>query len=170
MTPAAKWKIARIALTFLHLMPGWILFTWSLDPGSLLLGAVFSIAIALRTYGLFFDETEAHRRSALPRVHMFAAHTVYLLCRMYASSFVMLALLFTRRINPRVVHFRTRLKSDIARVALSNSITMTPGTVTLGLDDDHLVVHWLDAKTTHSRHAGELISGFFESILKRIWI
>ncbi|HSV93517.1 MAG TPA: Na+/H+ antiporter subunit E, partial [Desulfobacterales bacterium] len=59
--------------------------------------------------------------------------------------------------------------SDIARVTLANAITITPGTVTLGLDDDHLVVHWLQARTTHSRRAGELVKGPFEALLRRVF-
>jgi multicomponent Na+:H+ antiporter subunit E len=74
------------------------------------------------------------------------------------------------KIDPGIVHFRTRLKSDLARVILTNSITLTPGTITLDLNDDHLVVHWLDAKTSHSGYAGEMIKGRFERMLKRIWI
>ena len=72
--------------------------------------------------------------------------------------------------NPRVVHFRTRLKSELARVVLANSITLTPGTLTLDLDNDHLIVHWLDAKTIHSHYAAGLIKGHFESWLERIWM
>jgi multicomponent Na+:H+ antiporter subunit E len=89
---------------------------------------------------------------------------------MYAASFKVLYLICRRKINPRIVHFRTKLTTDIARVILTSSITLTPGTITLDLTDDHLIVHWLDAKTTHSRHAGDLIKGGFEKFLQRIWI
>jgi multicomponent Na+:H+ antiporter subunit E len=74
------------------------------------------------------------------------------------------------RANPGVVHFRTRLRADIARVALTNAITLTPGTITLDLDEDHVIVHWLDARTTHSRYAGELIKGAYERLLGKIWV
>jgi multicomponent Na+:H+ antiporter subunit E len=37
------------------------------------------------------------------------------------------------------------------------------------LDDDHLIVHWLDARTTHSKYAGKLVKGTYEQVLKRIW-
>ena len=82
---------------------------------------------------------------------------------MYAASFRVLYNIIRGNINPRIVHFRTRLKSDTARVILANSITLTPGTITVDLDDDHLIVHWLNAKTTHSRHAGDLIKGKMEN-------
>ena len=89
---------------------------------------------------------------------------------MYVASFKVLFNVIRGNINPRIVHFRTRLKSDLARVILANSITLTPGTITVHLDDDHLIVHWLDAKTTHSKRAGEMIKSQFEALLKKIFI
>ena len=49
----------------------------------------------------------------------------------------------TIRVEPRLVFFRTHLRSNIARVALANSITLTPGTITVSLNDDMFCVHCL---------------------------
>ncbi len=46
-------------------------------------------------------------------------------------------------INPRMVEYRTRLSTLGGRVALSNAITLTPGTLTVRLDEDTLLVHAL---------------------------
>lgn len=46
--------------------------------------------------------------------------------------------------EPTLVRFRTDLKSDIARVILANSITLTPGTITVTLEEDEYLVHCLD--------------------------
>ncbi|MBN1687069.1 MAG: Na+/H+ antiporter subunit E [Spirochaetales bacterium] len=151
-------------------MAGWLLFTGSVEPVSLALGFGFSSLIALWTYGLFFEEQEAERRSLIPRVHLFLVFVLVLLFKMYVASFRVLWYIIRGRVNPEIVHFRTRLKSDTARVMLANAITMTPGTVTIDLDQDHLIVHWLEAKTTHSGYAGRLIKGSFEKLLKWIWI
>jgi multicomponent Na+:H+ antiporter subunit E len=43
-----------------------------------------------------------------------------------------------------IVHVHARLKTETARVILANSITLTPGTITVSLTDDHLLVHCLD--------------------------
>jgi multicomponent Na+:H+ antiporter subunit E len=88
---------------------------------------------------------------------------------MYLSSIQMLAALIRGKANPRVVHFRTRLKTDLARMVLANSITFTPGTITLDLNDDHLTVHWFLASTRHSRAAGDIVKGKFEDRLRRVW-
>ena len=48
-------------------------------------------------------------------------------------------------IDPVIVRVRTRLASDVARTTLANSITLTPGTVTLDVDGDDLIVHAITA-------------------------
>lgn len=47
-------------------------------------------------------------------------------------------------VEPVIVEFRTRLKTRLGRVILANSITLTPGTITISLEGDELVVHCLD--------------------------
>lgn len=170
MRVSTTWKMVRIALTTLYLMVGWVLFTGTIAPASLLMGVGFSLFIALLTYSMFIDEYEAQRRSLLPRVHWFVVFMLVLVYKMYIASFEVLLNVLRGNINPRIVHFRTSLKSDVARVMLANAITLTPGTMTLNIDDDHLIVHWLDAKTLHSKYAGELIKGDFEALLKRVFI
>jgi len=160
----------RIAITFVSLMAGWLLFTWSLDAASLAAGTAACLIVSIRTYNLFIDETEAGRREHIPRPDMLALFIVALIFNMYAASFRVALDIMHGRIKPGVVHFRTRLRTDIARVALANAITLTPGSITLAMDDDHIIVHWLHAHTTHSRLAGELIKGTYERLLKHVWL
>lgn len=164
-----RWSLVRFLITFFSLFAGWLLFTWSLDIGSLLAGFLASLLVSLATWRIFVDESEAGRRAHLPRPHYLLAFGAVLVFSMYAASFRVLWSILRGNINPGIVHFRTRLRSDIARVALSSSITLTPGTITLDLSDDHLVVHWLDSVTTHSRYAGELIKGTHERLLSKVW-
>lgn len=165
-----KWKIVRIFLTTSYLMVGWILFTGTLALFSLLLGLIFSLCVALLTYSVFIEEKEAARRALLPRIYLLFIYLAVLVFEIYLASFKMALAIVTGDINPRVVHFRTKLRSELARVILANSITLTPGTLTLDLDEDHLIVHWLNAKTIHSHYAGRLIKGHFETWLRRIWV
>jgi len=165
-----RWAFIRFIITFLTMAGGWLLFTWSIDPGSLLAGAAASLVVASLTYTIFVEEQEAGRRAHLFRPHMMIVFLLVLVFNMYVASFQVLYRIIRGKINPGVVHFRTHLKTDIARVAMTSAITLTPGTITLNLDDDHLVVHWLDTRTTHSRYAGELIKGTYEKLLKRVWL
>jgi multicomponent Na+:H+ antiporter subunit E len=170
MTVRTKWAIVRFGITTVTLMLGWLLFTWSLDLGSVLAGLGASVLVALLTYPIFIEETEAGRRSHLPRIHFLLIFLAVLIFNMYLASFQVLWQVIRGRYSPGVVHFRTRLRTDIARVALTSAITLTPGTVSILLDDDHLIVHWLNSRTTHSRYAGKLIKGTYEELLKRVWL
>ena len=50
----------------------------------------------------------------------------------------------SRLIDPKIVRFKSKLKKDIARVTLANSITLTPGTITVRCEDGEFYVHALD--------------------------
>ncbi|MFW5742697.1 MAG: Na+/H+ antiporter subunit E [Spirochaetota bacterium] len=169
MTRWSRWNIVRVAVTTAYLVLGWLLFTWDLSTGSLALGLIHSTIVALVTFPVFVESDEAARRSHLPRVELLGVFVLVLVFNMYVASFKVLWQILRGRINPGVVHFRTRLRTDIARVALTSSITLTPGTITLYLDDDHLIVHWLDARTTHSKYASKLVAAPYERLLRRIW-
>lgn len=170
MESIARWNITRFILTTLYLWFGWLLFSWSIAPRTLLLGLIHSTVIALLTYRIFIEHDEVARRSHVPRIPVLLLYVLHLVFQMYIASFRVLWQILRGRINPGVVHFRTRLRSDVARLALTSSITLTPGTITLLLDDDHLIVHWLDARTSHSRYAWSLVAESHERLLKRIWI
>ena len=60
------------------------------------------------------------------------------------AAVIRLILSPTLEVEPELHTFRTRLKTDAARVALANSITLTPGTITCSLEDDVFCVHALD--------------------------
>ena len=77
-------------------------------------------------------------------------------------------------INPGIVKVPTAMKSDYGLAAVSNSITLTPGTITMETAEDengqnYLYVHWIDVKETDPEKAGEAIKGTMEKALKEVW-
>jgi multicomponent Na+:H+ antiporter subunit E len=64
------------------------------------------------------------------------------------ANIALLRIVFSRtiKIEPCIIYFRTPLRTNVAQVALANSITLTPGTVTVGLEDNVFFVHCLDRK------------------------
>lgn len=51
-----------------------------------------------------------------------------------------------KEVEPRLVYFKSPVDSDIGKVILSNSITLTPGTITCGVGEDLFCVHALDGQ------------------------
>ena len=72
-------------------------------------------------------------------------------------------------INPGIVVIKTGLKSDIAKMSLANSITLTPGTFTLGIIGDNLLIHWIDVQAEEVEGATEAIGERFEKYLRVIF-
>ena len=67
------------------------------------------------------------------------------------------------QLEPAVVHFTTTLNSTFARILLANSITLTPGTITVSLNDNEYVVHCLDKELAQG-----IDSSIFVKLLERI--
>ena len=169
MDIVTKWKLWRIAVTSVYLMIGWLIFSWSFDLHSLLLGFIFSVSISFISYDYFIDESEVFLKDVIPRIDLILLYVLVLLIKVYLASFDVVYRVITMKINPGEIRIRTRLKSDLARVFLANSITLTPGTVTVDIKDDYLYVHWLSTRTTNVIYAGEIIKGHFELWLGRIF-
>ena len=73
-------------------------------------------------------------------------------------------------IKPGIVKIKTNLRSPEALTALANSITLTPGTMTVDITDDgYLYIHWLCVRSTDMEEATEIIARRFETFIGRIF-
>jgi len=72
-------------------------------------------------------------------------------------------------IKPGIVIIKTGLKSDIAKMILANSITLTPGTFTLDIVGDTLLIHWINVRAENITEATEIIGEKFEKYLRVIF-
>ena len=68
-----------------------------------------------------------------------------------------------KEVEPRLVYFKSPVGSDIGKVILSNSITLTPGTITCGVGDDLFCVHALDG-----RYAGGMDDSVFVTEIRKL--
>ena len=74
-------------------------------------------------------------------------------------------------IKPGIVKLKTTLKSETGLTFLANSITLTPGTLSVDIDQKNgfLYVHWIDVKDKDTEAATRIIVERFEKILRRIF-
>jgi multicomponent Na+:H+ antiporter subunit E len=74
-------------------------------------------------------------------------------------------------IKPGIVKVKTRLKSDTGLTFLANSITLTPGTMSVDIDREngYLYIHWINVKSADVEKATEIIVSRFEKILEKIF-
>lgn len=68
-------------------------------------------------------------------------------------------------INPGIVKVPTDIKNDFGKLVLANSITLTPGTLSLDVEDGHVLVHWVNVKGSTEEEYKKEISQDFDKIL-----
>ncbi|MBN1576283.1 MAG: Na+/H+ antiporter subunit E [Chitinispirillaceae bacterium] len=76
-----------------------------------------------------------------------------------------------RPIKPGIVKVKTRLKSETGLTFLANSITLTPGTMSVDLDEENgiIYIHWINVVSTDIDEATERIVSRFERVLAKIF-
>lgn len=72
-------------------------------------------------------------------------------------------------IKPGIIIIKTELKQDIAKMILANSITLTPGTFTLDIKGDELLIHWIYVYSENEKEATRIIGNKFEKYLKVVF-
>ena len=123
----------------------WVIFNGRLTLeialfGFAVAGAVFAFVCRFMDYSLK-KELRFYRL-----VPAFAQYLYYLVKEIVLANVAVSRMILTRKeeMEPVLVHVHTDLKSETARVILANSITLTPGTITVSLTEDKLLVHCLD--------------------------
>jgi multicomponent Na+:H+ antiporter subunit E len=147
----------------------WLALTLSLDAQELLVGAAVCLVLSLLLHPRYL-------RLGLPpltikRLAFFAVYLVVLLWEIIKANFdVAYRVIHPRMpIEPGVVVIRTELRSDIAKMILANSITLTPGTFTLDVIGDRLLIHWISVQAESVEEATELVGERFERYLRVIF-
>ena len=153
----------------------WIILTWPFSEGTVDLQLTVAGLIASVIVAVLFHEIlprEHHIFVSPVRIFWFLAYLpVFFFYVLKANLDVVYRALHPRMpINPGIVKIKTNLKTESAITALANSITLTPGTLTVDLTDDgFLYIHWINVKSTETEEATKLIAHKFEWFLKRIF-
>ena len=127
----------------------WIVLSGKLDGFHLSIGIVSSIAISLGTHRLLMlppaiASQSVHPIAAHPWLRLLA-YMPWLMWQIVMSSLQIAYVVLHPRmpIRPRLIHVQARLPHALARLTLANSITMTPGTVTIDVQGDDFLIHVL---------------------------
>ncbi len=159
----------RILPASLLLLFAWILMTGSTQPEELATGALAAIAVAVISLPSL-RLLEDIRWSLLLPWHLL--HYLGVFFRALIESNIDMA---RRVISPRLpiypamVEIHTELHSPLGRLLLANSITLTPGTLSVDVNEDRLRVHWIDARGAEELAAAtRAIAARFERPLQRM--
>jgi len=123
----------------------WVVFngrlTWEI--------AFFGVAVAAAVFAFvcrFMDYSLQKELCFYRRMPVFFQYLYCLVKEIVTANIAVCRMILTRKeqMEPVIVHVHAALKTETARVILANSITLTPGTITVSMTEDDLLVHCLD--------------------------
>ena len=157
--------LARLLLAAL-LVVIYIVWTGSADRSDV---AVMSAAALL--VSVFFSKTRRMPRITPVKVAWSIAYVFYLFVAIIKANFDVASRIVRPKIplNPGIVTVRTKLSTPLGRTVLANSITLTPGTLSVEMKGDILYVHWIDVASTDREEATAVIVSGFEKYLEVIF-
>ena len=141
---------ARFFLTFLVMFTVWIVFSGRFDGFHLILGVISCAIIALLSADLLFP-LPVNRGLPFLWLRMIR-YLPWLFYQIFRANLHVMYLVFHPRmmelIDPHIIEFNSDLASDVARTTFANSITLTPGTITVNVTAlGKFSVHCIDTES-----------------------
>ena len=130
---------------FIFLFAMWIVFNGRITAETVLLGLLFSAAV-FAFLCRFLDHSLKKELGLLKLSGLLARYLCVLVAEIVKATCGACRYIVSPTLphDPLICKFRTPLKTDIARVVLANSITLTPGTISVPVEGDRYCVHCLD--------------------------
>ena len=138
----------------------WLIFNGKVTLEIVLFGIGLAIAVYMFCWK-FLDYSPKKELVALRILPQGIGYFFVLVVEVIKANVAAISLIVSPKyeVEPVLVTFRTDLKTDMARTVLANSITLTPGTITVELTEDEFKVHCLDK---------EMAEGINESIFVKL--
>ena len=158
----------RKLILFVVLFGLWLLLVWSLRPQDVWVGFGLALVIALVFGSVFLNEPK--HWFTPKRWVLFLCYVPYFLyyCVRANVDVAYRVIHPDLPIRPGIVKVRTRMKSELAKTFLANSITLTPGTLTVDIQGQHLYVHCINIPEDDEGWARQIVERF-EPLLSEIF-
>ena len=142
----------------------WIIFNGNITLEILIFGVVIA-AVMLAFMCKFMDYSLKKELNVYKKSIWFFVYVGLLIREIIKSNLAIIPRILTveEEMEPVIVKFRTSLKSDFTRMLLANSITLTPGTITISLEEDEYTIHCLDTSLAEGLENSDI-----EKALKRL--
>ena len=148
-----RFAVVPFALTFFIMFFFWVLFSGKFDAFHISLGIGSSLIVAALSKDLLFPSRI--KPGFIICWLRFASYTPWFFYQIFLANLHILYLIFHPRmmelIDPKIIEFDSKLKSDLSRTTFANSITLTPGTITINVSVlGKFRVHCIDEKSGRS--------------------
>ncbi len=142
----------------------WIILGQKLTFEALIIGVAVSCMVFQFNKDKF-NKKSINKINSFKKMKYLIWYLIVLVKEIVIANFHVAAVVLNPRIelNPKVVTFKTKLKGDMLKTIFANSITLTPGTLTVKMEEDTLTVHCLKEE-----YVKDIIDSKFEKILMKV--
>ena len=155
-------------LIFFLLFVNWIVFSGKFDAFHLGLGVISCAVVGWLSQDLLYVDRKKSMPARLQEAFAFLKYIPWITWEVVKANLHVFKLAMTKagyeEMAPRVVTFKTYLKTDFAKFVLANSITLTPGTITMLIRGDIVHVH-----TMSQFLEDDLLEGAIESKVAEVF-
>lgn len=143
---------------FVALCVGWILWSGYFKPLLLGLGLASVLVCTYLASRMHKADGEGPQFNFLQHVHQLATYWPWLLLEIAKSNLEVAKIILSRKIkiDPLMIRLKASQSTEMGQVIYGNSITLTPGTITVDIEDGELLVHALAESGADGLHAGEM--------------
>ncbi len=157
----------RYLALFILSMIFWLLITFSFTAANIAAGAAASL-LTSAIFGRYYF----HNVGKFLQPRRWLWFVVYLVTVIWACIKANFDVAYRvlhpgMPIRPGIVKIKTTLKSEFARALLANSITMTPGTITVDIIGDEMYIHWIYLRSEDPAVYTKMVTGRFEEYIKK---
>ncbi len=151
----------RIA-AFVVLFISWVVLSGKFDLFHLILGSISCAIVAFMSTDILF-QVQKSLGSRLVEAFRFVCYSSWLFHQIALANIHVINLAISTKpvkdnIDPHIFTFKTSLQTDFAKFILANSITLTPGTVTIRVVDDIFYIHAITDEARGDLPDGESVS------------
>jgi len=134
--------VKRVVALFVLLFAVWLVWSGHYSPFLIAMGVLSSLLVAVIAHRMGVADEEGVPLEISLRA---LAYLPYLLLEIVKANIDVTRRILSPRlpIGPRIFRTRALQKSDLGRTIYANSITLTPGTVSIGVEEDEITVHAL---------------------------
>jgi len=158
----------RFIAVFILSLIFWLLLTFRLTLPNIITGSVAALICSLIFSKYYFRSV--HKFLQPHRYLWFIVYLIVFIWECIKANFDVAYRVIhpAMPIRPGIVKVKTSLKSEFAKTLLANSITMTPGTITVDIIDDYFYIHWIYIRSEDPEVYTKIIMGTFENYIKKI--
>jgi len=155
-------------LLFILLLAFWIVLSFELSFQVVIIGFVASLLVVFFNYDMIFNQSEMSKITFIT-IYRIIVLVIILVYNIIKSNIEVAKIVLSKKmpIDPGFVTIKQKLKKELNQALYANAITLTPGTLTVDMNHDEIVVHGLLKQQVKDLEGSRMEKAFLDLEVKK---